>query len=420
MKRFCKGFLLLLCLALLLSACARKKDTEGSFDGSDVSESPYKPGENGYWDLNDLVWGEVEFPVTGLYGVPHETLLQAETPVFSAMSFSGLELADFFLFELIRSSCPIPFVYDKSTGRFSYACSDPLCTHEHCIWSNRYTIYSGGDELFLIRHEGAGYAIYSSGVHGENPRKLYESADWIGELIKDGDYLYFLEQPYDKETDEAYVMLMRVSILGKTSRKLLLDVSNFLPLGDRVLYVDAEDWNCYFYDIEAGEKTLFEESCYLVAAYGGWIYYDIDGTLYRALQEDPSVREQILTDYSDLAIAGDRLYYARSEVFATSEEFNDYFRFHLYSSALDGSDEKPLWDLGRYDTNGIPVSLYSLDTDGKLLHIEYETYRDFRNMYNPTFGEIPMERGDRYDLLIDLSTGAELPFMGTNSFKYKY
>lgn len=407
MKYFRSFFAILLCLMLFLSACAQ----EDIDDLSDDSGNPYQPEKNGYWDLNDLVWGEIEFPVEGLYGVPHETLLQAERPVRPDQIGTVVDLPGYFLFELIRSGCPVPFVYDKSTGRFSYACADPLCTHGSCIWSGHPFYYHDGDELFLVRMElNGGYTIYSCGIHGENPRKLYESADRPADLIRDGDYLYFLENSE----------LMRLRIFSRTSKKLLSNVWDMLPLGDCLLYVDAEDEKCYFYDIETGEKTLFEESCYLVAVHGGWIYYGVDGVLYRASQEDPSAREQVLTGYSRLCIAGDRLYYARSEVFSESEEFGAYFRYRICSAALDGSDEKPVWDLERYATDGIPVSVQQMYTDGKLLHIEYQTYRDFKNQYYPTFGEFPGERGDLYELFIDLSTGEELPFMGANSTKYKY
>ena len=419
MKRLCKSVLLLLGLALLLSACEKKDDDA-------VSETVFEPGENGYWDLNDLVWGEIEFPVTGLYGVPRETLLQAEAPVRAGDLWTGVDSAldteDSFLFRLTASSCPIPILYDKSTGRFSYTCADPLCLHGNCIWSDYPDFYRGSDGLFLVRGNWGGQSaeIYSCGTHGENPRKLYESDGRITNLVQDGGYLYFIEAGYDEETGEERSRLMRMDILYKTIRSLRSHVRSMLPLGDRVLYTDNTDGNCYFYDLETREKTLFCENCTPFAYVQGWIYYTSGGALCRASAEDTSVREQVLeTTHSYLTIGGDRFYYVKQEIFATSEEFSPYFMGDVYSCALDGSGETLVWSMEPYATKGIPVNVYDLHTDGKLLHIEYQTYLDFRNMFYPEFGLLSHERGDLYELLIDLSTGEELPFMGANSTKYK-
>lgn len=418
MKQLCKALLLLLGMILLLSACEKEDNT--------VSEDVFEPGENGYWDLNDLVWGEIEFPVTGLYGVPRETLLQAEVPVHAGDTWTGmdpaLETEDSFLFQLQYSSCPIPILYDKSTGRFSYSCSDPLCLHTNCIWSGSPDVYGGGDELFLVRGNftGESPSIYSCGTHGENPRKLYEGDGRITNLVRDGDYLYFIEEGYDEETWESYSRLIRMDILYKTVRILRSHVRSMLPLGDRVLYTDNTDGNCYFYDLETKEKTLFGERCSPFAYHQGWIYYTSGGALSRALAEDPSVREQVLEKvHSCLTIAEDRLYYVKEEVFATSEEFAPYYMGDVYACAPDGSNETLVWSMEPYATKGIPVNVCDLHTDGKLLHIEYQTYLDFRNMFYPEFGLLSREIGDQYELLIDLSTGKELPFMGANSDKYK-
>lgn len=419
MKDACKGLLLLLCLLLLFSAC--KKD-----DDRVVSEETFEPGKNGYWDLNDLVWGEIEFPVTGLYGVPRETLLQAEAPARAGDLWDPMEPAldteDCFLFQLTASTCKIPIVYDKTTGRFSYACADPLCLHDNCIWSGFPDFYGGGGELFLVRGNWGGQStsIYSCGVHGENPRQLYEGDGRITSLVRDGEALYFIEESYDEETGESHSRLIRMDILYKAVRILRSNVRSILPLGDRVLYTDKTDGNCYFYDLETREKTLFQENCTPFAYAQGWIYYTSGGALCRASAEDPSVREQVLEKtYAYLTIGGDRLYYVKEEVFATSEEFGPYFMGDVYACALDGSGETLVWSMEPYATKGIPVNVHDLHTDGKLLHIEYQTYLDFRNMFYPEFGELSTERGDLYELLIDLSAGTELPFMGANSDKYK-
>lgn len=420
MKRFCKWFLLLLVVTLLLSACEKEDDT--------VSEDVFEPGENGFWDLNDLVWGEIEFPVTGLYGVPKETLLQTETPVRAGDTWDPtekeLDTEDSFLFQLTASSCQIPIVYDKSTGRFSYACADPLCLHKNCIWSGFPDFYGSGElnELFLVRGNlGGGLSsIYSCGIHGENPRKLYESGGRITKLVRDGGYLYFLEDGFDEETGEEYSQLIRLDILYKTFRILRSHVRSMLPMGDKVLYTDNTDWNCYFYDLETKEKTLFGENCSPFAYWQGWIYYTSDGALYRASAEDTSVREQVLEQtHLCLTVAEDRLYYVKREIFATSEEFPPYYMGDVYACALDGSGETLVWDMDPYATKGIPVNVCNLHTDGKLLHIEYKTYLDFRNMFYPEFGMLSREQGDQYELFIDLSTGEELRFMGANSDKYK-
>lgn len=416
MKLLCKGVLLLLSLILLLSACEKKDDDP-------VPDDPFQPGENGYWDLNDLVWGEIEFPVTGLYGVPHETLLQAETPTRAGdLRATAVDMADYFLFQLLRSSCKIPIVYDKSTGRFSYTCSDLLCLHTNCIWSGIPDVYRGSGELFLVRdnYTAQSSEIYSCGIHGENPRKLYESSGRITNLVQDGGSLYFIEEGYDEEAGEAYSRLMRMDILYKTIRILRSNARSILPMGDRVLYTDRDDGGCYFYDLETKEKTLFCENCTPFAYYRGWIYYTSGGAFCRASAEDPSVREQVLErQYGNPTIAGDRIYYVKKEVYATSEEFGPYFMGDIYSCAPDGSGETLVWDMKPYATKDIPVDVLDLHTDGKLLHIEYRTYLDFRNMFYPEFGLLSRERGDLYELFIDLSTGEELPFMGANSEKYK-
>lgn len=435
MNRRIRGMLLFLCAACVLAlplfatACDRTEDPDLPSRAEVSSEETYAPDKNGVWYMQDLMALDYEFPIEGLYGKPREALTQTDDPAIFALrdAGEGLDTDAGILFALGRNPVPVPILYDKTTGRFSLACTDPLCGHDTsdgCIWARSFTgsISRGGDRLLFMVSQTDGETIsgqiFSGDLAGNDLREMYQSSGYIGSMTRCGDYLFFAEDRFDPESGGVVHPLLRISVNGGSAEQVLLDaqysiMTLFLPFdaGRSVLYMDPEDDGCYFVTVETGEKTLFGSGVFPFAVYRGWIYYNAEDGLYRASEENIGVREKVLDEClyysSDCCFVGDRMYYLRQTVFSESEMFGEYHQYALYSAALDGSDATFLMD---FLTDDIPDKISSIWTDGRLLLVGYWPYWDFQNEFHPVFKPQSGGQNPRTISLIDLSAGEKLLF----------
>lgn len=438
---------LLLCLVLLLSACGRTDDPNVYNPAESTSKSP-EPDKYGVWYMQDLLQMDYLFPIEGLYGREQDTFGQPYAPAIYADNYGsvvyGLDTDTGLLFSLNHSPAGnVPMRYDKSSGRFSLACMDPLCEHESerygCIWSAYdCDVYRNGDALFFTFVPWNGFAewmdmqyetpmphcICRSDLNGNNVQKLYENhGGRIFQVLCCGEYLFFTEEQFDLETGNVTYAIMRLPLSGGRAEQLLADVNMFLPLdgGRKVLYTErkvledggpSELGDCYLYDIETGEKTLFGNGSFPFASYRGWAYYNEGGCFYRMSETDVSIRERVLeaTFYNDdqCRFVGDRMYYLRRSVFSESETYGKYYQWELYSAALDGSDQTLITKL---EKDGIPDKVTGMWTDGNLLLVKYWPYWDFDNEYIENF--VPSAVSSDYPMtyaMIDLSNGEQILF----------
>lgn len=406
MKRKRSVFLSLLCMLCclaLLSACNRTVEYPEESSTPEVSRGPDKYGR---WSIDDLVQGEIAFPIEGLYGQTEETLKQNYPAAI--YEFQSITMVDTPLNALIYGvgSELIPYLYDKRTGTFSLACNDPLCTHENCIWSQSYfQTYAGSDRLFFtLWSDEALDTIYDSDLYGNNLHKLYQSdGNNVGRLTAEGEYLYFLEDLHDKELDAVKKLLIRVPLNGGPAEKVIENVVFYMPLGDKILYVDQEDTHCYLYTVETGKKVLFEQTAHPVATYQGWLYYYTDDAFYRVSLENLEEREKIFDHICQcLIFSENRIYYLRRSHFSESEEYGNYWKYDLYAANLDGS--APTY-IHAFETDGIPDRVSWMWGDGKMLIFKYQSYLDFENEFNPNFNLL---NHPHHYTLLDLSTGEQI------------
>lgn len=438
----------LLCLVLLLSACNRTVGDPPS-PNEESTESVPQPNELGVWYMRDLMKMEYAFPIEGLYGESYETLLQTDAPaIYSSnlhsLGWGILDTGTSLLLQLGRTG--LPTQYDKSSGRFSSVCHDPLCTHQpgECIWGEPYRFVYRNEQSLLYAlcptknmeavygYEGASFQLWVSDLQGDGLRMLYESdGREIDRPILCGKYVFFVEHDVDPETDKIYSRLLRIPLDGGRAEvifpKLQEDTLFYLPLnqGEQVLYIlyenlDREDENStvynssksYLYTVKTGEQTLFGEGFFPDANYRGWIYYSTEDGYYRAPETDLEHAERVFDESAGTYhyfFCGDRIYYLKQSVFSESETYGKYFRNDIYSAALDGTDETLFM---QFQTDGIPDHVFEFCTDGKLLLTEYQTYLDSENEFQPVFvPESPYSNQNPYTCaLIDLSTGERLLF----------
>lgn len=395
-----------LCFCMLFTACGRTEDTES--DSSSRSEVTYGPDKNGVWDIDDLIQAGVTFPVEGLYGESEETLRQKDpSAIYDRIPTQFQDVPTGVLLYGVGSHLS-PYWYDKRTGMFSLACRDPLCEHgEDCLWAKSYwQTYSSSEHMFFTcwSDDGALDCIYIGDPYGNDVRTLYQGrGNNVGRLIAEGEFLYFWEDVHKEETDEVETILMRVPLKGGSAEQLLTNVARYMPMGDKVLYLDQKDLNTYLYTIETGETQAFSDRVLPLAAYQGWVYYYTDDAFYRVSAEDPDVREKILDHICwCVAFSGGRMYYLRSSIFSQSEVYGNYIQYDLYSAKPDGSDQTFLMS---FATDEIPDEVSNFWVDGNLLMIKYRTYRDFENEFHPVEG-----RNKYSQALIDLSTGERISF----------
>lgn len=400
-----KGFsaLCILCCVILLSACnqADRISAESIASGvsADISEHENRK-------IDDLVRDGTVFRIDGLYGESDETLISPVSEPIYAGGVTGIWSTPVNILFYVDGS-PIPYMYDKQIGTFSYACRDPLCPHYDCIWAEcRGNIYCGNDSLYFVSAP-ASYddTIYVGNLYGENLRKLYQSdGNRIDHLVAEGDFLYFLENLYNEKTDQVRTRLMRMPINGGRVERILEETTGFfLPMGDKILYVAKNDDNGYLFSLESGEVTLFEPSVIPKAVYKGWLYYNTDHGFYRASVEDLTVRETVFDHICSIPVfSADRICYLKSSVYSKTDAFGIYAEYDLYSADLDGSEQTLLLT---FETDGIPDYISFFELDGDLLFVTYKTYRDFRNEFNPNGSRLPYRHA-----LVNLATGERISF----------
>lgn len=393
----------LLCLVLLLFAC------EGEESMTIVCS----------W--NEIVQTGATFRVEGLYRQSAETLSsRARMTRLATVDLHTWLDAGQCLF--LREGLDIPFVYDKISGTVSVVCQIDSCTHKDCIWARAGThIYSGGDVLFFYVQKEKN--LYVGDMHGENLRTLCETGG--GELfylVREGDFLYFEEalgkKPSDEDGDEPLFRLLRVNIDGNERAEVLADEIRswvpfqFLPTENCFLYRLSEESAYVLYDRRAKREYKLPKTALPLAFYGEWLYYtdmvgdwepDKPRTLCRLSLYDPLERESLFdidAEYSTVLFSGDKLYLMETSIYSKSEAHGIYDQTKLYTADLQGNDKTLFME---FQTDGIPDRVDELWIDGNLLYMEYRTYHEFPNEYDPNGKPAGLNRK-----LIDLSTGREL------------
>lgn len=366
------------------------------------------------WD--EVMKSGTAFRVNGLYGQSPEALSSRERVWEEAGAgfYSYLE-TDLYLF--FREGLGVPFVYDKGSGNIAFACRDPLCSHNDCIWAKAgIRVYSGCDVLFFyVEEEGT---IYVGDMYGENLRTLYTNkGSNFSDLSRVGEYLYVHETTSVTEEDgqiQPVCQWLSIPVKGGTPEPLE-DVPDsymsFLPTDQFYLYYGEHGYTVY--DRGAKSEISLPESAYAKVLYGEWLYYmdligewepDKPNTLCRMSVYDASVRETLFecTDDMTLLFSEEQIYLLEKTPYSKSYEFGTYYEWKLYTADLQGKNKTLRMT---FETDGIPDRIEDLRVDGNLLYLRYRTYLDFPNEFCQTG-----HTGEIHTMLVDLSDGRRILF----------
>jgi len=222
--------------------------------------------------------------------------------------------------------------YDKQSGVFADACRDTLCDHESCLLgTSGNRVYCGADGLFVLASKDDETVLYHTDFTASDAKKLYTCKNTLSYVVQEGEYVYFLEEALDEQTNETISRIMRMKATGSDAEILLEQpgLYYYMPMGGNILYLDPND-GFVLYDTQANETSAFGSAELLpIALYGNDFYYKQNGALYRAsdygtrdaklLAEDIQINE-LLFDGESIYFHDGKTVYRTDMVFAEIQE----------------------------------------------------------------------------------------------------
>ncbi len=340
------------------------------------------------------------------------------------------------------------YVYDKQTGLLSPLCPDAGCDHSRCVWGKSFLQFRYMDEDFLYFSitDGRSDTLYRCDHERQNVKKICNIGDFLLEVWLEKDGLLYIQ----KQAGDKYAFGTIDLATGR--------FTNLSGNGDQYVYGVSEDtvWyveDCYgngpvlktdlsfsssevaFPDIEQSIIAVYQASHHTlqlckavpddfilrtVAIYDmetdevlmlpdeiadlcrGDLYLDDEYVYYRKDLAEEEIAASPLRDFYEYRVLRD----------GVASDTPDQYRYYygrkdggrLYRMNLKTGEEELVMEM-TYD--GIPVFILGCVSDGNMLHIEYVTYQDYNNYYNPNLkpdGQISRYERYRYATL-DLSTG---------------
>ncbi len=340
------------------------------------------------------------------------------------------------------------YFYDKQTGLLSPLCPDTDCNHSRCVWGKFGLMFHYVDEehLYFSVTEGNSNILCRCDHERQNVKMLCNIGDFLVDVwLKKDNLLYIQKQVGDKYAFGTIDLATgQFTNLSGNGNQYVYAVS-----GDTVWYVE----NCYgngpvlrtdlsfaqsevaFPDIESGVVAIYQERpgtlklCQSVP--DDFILRTV--AIYDVATDEILMLPDSIADVCRSALCMDDEYvYYRKDL--TTEEIaasplRDFYEYKvLRDDAAPDAPDKYKYYYGRKDGgrlhrmnlrtgeeelvmemtyNGIPIFILGCVSDGNMLHIEYVTYQDYNNYYNPNLkpdGQISRYENYHYATL-DLSTG---------------
>ena len=342
-------------------------------------------------------------------------------------------------------------MFSKLTGQVVTICKDPLCDHENCIFSNLVFFKSCQvvDDRCYILLEGFKGDVFTSSLYSfdllMNDAKLvytWKEMDCPSEVYVYRDKIYYdAEIKFD---DGQYRNITMVyDIKEETVSPLREESVRYVVSWHRGVYewYGREDGSLWRYHLDTGEDEEVISTAYLNREEGELGFHftgSVDQAVYvqkelstgawsRILRYDMETGQLQEMDGSTTFIYDGNFYQGvshRVDAYKDDPHY-EYYQNPENLTSVGGTMWGGKWY--RYDmqtgerevildlrTDDIPDNLDEfLFLDGKYVMVQYQTYKDFPNVYSPTlplwatserYVVVNLETGTAYELGVDLSS----------------
>ena len=333
-------------------------------------------------------------------------------------------------------------VFSKTAQTLDILCKEAFCTHETCIFSDadewflRGVAYLNGRIYFLQDQitDLQARRLCSTDLHLNDPKIEWEQSKGLESMQADGDRLYFEETVYDENGTPIYNTVSWYDPASRDSGFVseTLHVKNYIVRNDRVyvlqgrnkvvccrvddptistllelelkdtqqIILEYVDDQYLVYTVMSGYQIGEPQRCQLDTGEVS-SYYDMLPQGYTYLLGENFVDQAFLCiDHSGEAYAEDPYYDFYTDMYTTEITLNkSLMAGRIYTLTNEGK----LRELVQLTTDGIPDLIWNiLDYDGRYLYVTYQTYKDYRNEYNP---EGDLRNSDWHLAVIDTQTG---------------
>ncbi len=394
-------------------------------DNGKITGNPYEG-----WTAEQLYASFMEDQERSIYNDQNETFGNTPYYVILDVRYGGL-------------------MFSKLTGQVVQICKDPLCEHTDCIFGNIFDIMTcqvADDRCYLtirdFKEDVHTCSLYSFDLLMNDAKLVYE---WRGMDIPDEIYVYRDKVYYDSEIkfdDGQYAIVSMVyDMKEKTTsplREESVRCSAIWHEGAYEWYAAGKDGSLWRYNLDTGEEEKIISETLLNREEGELRFIFMgssDQTVYvmkskpyelsSSMQYNMETGQlQEIEGITTFIYDGNFYQGVNHRVDAYKDDPHyEYYQNPQNLTSVGGTMWGGKWY--RYDmqtgerevildlrTDDIPDNLMNfLFLDGKYVMVQYQTYKDFPNVYSPNIPEwkdsrrfvvVNMETGQVFELGIDL------------------
>ena len=316
----------------------------------------------------------------------------------------------------------------KLTGNMMQLCKEFSCNHTSCVYSDWIEDIAIADDcLYML----IGMRLYRVDFLFDQTELIYEweSRSGVETITLVGDNIYTFVNYVEPNTDLISRQAMVIDPETKTGE--LMDES-FRFQVSRILgtsmYYTEQDGSLWEYSMETGNRKCLIDDSYLNREEGEvrfladrlevghvlrllaqsvsnnrTVFYDLDkGDFCDAPAPEGAIRYVCLEDALYYGIRHNTSDYENDPHYEYYQSQRGHFGGKIWVHESVESEPRML---AYMETDGIPDTINKMSaSDGKTMLIEYLTYKDFENVYNPDMSSKDGVEA-RYALM-DLETGA--------------
>lgn len=266
----------------------------------------------------------------------------------------------------------------RATGKVSFFCDDPTCTHGTPSCAARQIFYYAQQQnkkYYFKSFVSSLPAIYEYG--GGDPKEFRELDEEPCDTFRlAGEYLIYTSVP-SNPTDENPYGTISVRVKNRTTGEVrtLAEgsiASNVLQVENGYVYYLTNRFEIYRVDLNGKNLSLVtDQNAGTFSLHGEYVYFsDVKDhyTFYRVKKDGSAPPEKITEDVGLANISGDKVYYIAAS-------YGRYF----YMMDLDGSNKKQLTDFAVMSPNVFEDLDYILFWDTSMKQL-YSIQKDGSNL----------------------------------------
>ncbi len=330
--------------------------------------------------------------------------------------------------------------YNKLTGNVTALCPDPLCRHEDdCVWRKlRDIVYISEDHIYFTSGSLTAPMLFRSDLERNHVENLGLNLWGQRVVYAQGDRLYIEKQEYqENEAGSQSYGIFDCQTKEFTKLSGDMDIYILAVTGNTVWYQDGATSidKIYKADIDLGNaERVLEDfgALYISQSNQNYLIVTKADTSEKLLYEIatkkvtplPEIKKGTATSpaFDDKYIYYTKPISAEESVNSPLHEYYQYtkpdYQFpdliyggygrdagRLYRMNLQTLEEELVMEVSY---NGVPLAILDYVVDGDAIFIQYLTYEDHNNYYNPDYGKeegfIRKQAPARY-LYVDIANG---------------